>query len=467
MASTGRRIWIPFAVLLLLSLVLLWLVQVPLAWRLARRLRRSQEDRETLLVRALEASDDERRRIAADLHDGVVQDLAGVSYSLSATAERVGDRPPTETRSAVREAAGAVRDAMRRLRSVLVEIHPPNLRASGLAAALADVVAPLEADDIETTLTGADEPLPEDVERLFYRAAGEAIRNIRLHAGASKVTVDVSSTNGIARLEVVDDGAGFTAAERERSRAEGHVGLSLLEELAARMGGRLEVVSTPGTGTSFELEVPSFVIRVVIADDHGVVRQGLAQLLSTFTEIELAGQAADGDEAVALCSSERPDVVLMDLEMPGVDGIEATRRIKAELPDIAVVVLTSFSDRERILQAIDAGAAGYLLKDVEPAELVKAIESAARGDAPLDPRAARTILGARRAAAPAAELSDREREVLTLVAEGLPNKLIARRLEISEKTVKAHLTSVFKQIGVTDRTQAALWAERNGFTRES
>ena len=205
-------------------------------------------------------------------------------------------------------------------------------------------------------------------------------------------------------------------------------------------------------------------IRVVIADDHAVVRHGLAELLSTFDGVELAGEAADGDAAVELCARERPDVVLMDLEMPAVDGIEATRQIKADQPDVAVVVLTSFSDRERILQAIDAGAAGYLLKDVEPAELVKAIESAARGDAPLDPRAARTILGARRAAAPAAELSDREREVLMLVAEGLPNKLIARRLDISEKTVKAHLTSVFREIGVTDRTQAALWAERHGLT---
>ena len=205
-------------------------------------------------------------------------------------------------------------------------------------------------------------------------------------------------------------------------------------------------------------------IRVAIADDHAVVRHGLAQLLSTFVDVEFVGEAEDGEGAVALCVRERPDVVLMDLEMPGVDGIEATRRIKAEQPDIAVVVLTSFSDRERILQAIDAGAAGYLLKDVEPAELERAIESAARGDAPLDPRAARAILRDRRAAAPAAELSDRERQVLVLVAEGLPNKLIARRLDISEKTVKAHLTSVFKQIGVTDRTQAALWAERHGLT---
>ena len=256
-ASTGRRIWIPFAALLLLSLFLLWLVQVPLAWRLARSLRRSQEDREQLLERALEASDDERRRIAADLHDGVVQDLAGISYSLSAAAEQGDERPAAETRSAVREAAAATRGVMRRLRSVLVEIHPPNLRASGLAAALEDVVAPLAADGVEASLTVAGEPLPEDVERLFYRAAGEAIRNVRLHSQASTVAVNVSSSNGAARLEVVDDGVGFTAAERERSRAEGHVGLSLLEELATRMGGRLAVVSTPGDGTSFELEVPS------------------------------------------------------------------------------------------------------------------------------------------------------------------------------------------------------------------
>jgi signal transduction histidine kinase len=255
--STGRRIWVPFAVLLLVSLVLLWLVQVPLAWRLARGLQRSQEDREALLVRAIEASDDERRRIAADLHDGVVQDLAGISYSLSAAAEQADERPASETRSVVREAAAATRRVMRRLRSVLVEIHPPNLRASGLAAALQDVVAPLGAENIEASLTVADEPLSEDVERLFYRAANEAIRNVRRHAAASSVAVRVSSSNGRARLEVVDDGVGFTADERRRSRADGHVGLSLLEELAARMGGRLDVVSTPGAGTSFVLEVPS------------------------------------------------------------------------------------------------------------------------------------------------------------------------------------------------------------------
>jgi DNA-binding NarL/FixJ family response regulator len=208
------------------------------------------------------------------------------------------------------------------------------------------------------------------------------------------------------------------------------------------------------------------VIRVVIADDHAVVRTGLAQLVDTFEGVELVGAATNGEEAVALVHERAPDVVLMDLEMPVLDGIEATRRIKGERPEVAVVVLTSFSDRERILGALDAGAVGYLLKDAEPDELARAIRAAARGEAPLDPKAARTLLVAHRGAVSAAEtLSEREREVLTMVAQGLPNKVIAQRLEISEKTVKAHLTSVFRRIGVSDRTQAALWAERHGLTR--
>ncbi len=206
-------------------------------------------------------------------------------------------------------------------------------------------------------------------------------------------------------------------------------------------------------------------IRVVVADDHAVVRAGLVQLLATFADVELVGAAGDGEEVVALCAERQPDVVLMDLEMPVLDGIEATRRIRSAQPGVAVVVLTSFSDRERILRALDAGAAGYLLKDAEPAELRRAIEAAARGEAPLDPKAARALLSARAGPTAVQSLSEREREVLAMVAEGLPNKLIARELAISEKTVKAHLTKVYREIGVTDRTQAALWAQRNGVTR--
>ena len=203
-------------------------------------------------------------------------------------------------------------------------------------------------------------------------------------------------------------------------------------------------------------------IRLLIADDHSVVRTGLRHLVATFDDVELIGAAADGEEALTLCADHDPDVVLMDLEMPVLDGIEATRRIVEAQPGVAVVVLTSFSDREQILRALDAGAVGYLLKDAEPADLERAVRAAARGEAPLDPRAGRALLQDRASGSPLDGLSEREREVLGMVARGLPNKLIARELQISEKTVKAHLTSVYRTIGVTDRTQAALWAEWNG-----
>jgi DNA-binding NarL/FixJ family response regulator len=199
------------------------------------------------------------------------------------------------------------------------------------------------------------------------------------------------------------------------------------------------------------------VIRVVIADDHAVVRAGLDQLLATVDDIELVGQAADGEEAVALVAAHSPDVVLMDLSMPVLDGTAATRRITDSGATSRVVVLTSMADDRHIADALDAGAIGYVLKHADPDDIIAAIRAAAAGDSPLDPKAARVLLEGRRGSSDR-PLSAREEEVLRLVAEGLANKLIARRLQISERTVKAHLTNIFARIGVTDRTQAALWA---------
>jgi DNA-binding NarL/FixJ family response regulator len=203
-------------------------------------------------------------------------------------------------------------------------------------------------------------------------------------------------------------------------------------------------------------------ITVVLADDHAMVRLGLEQLLDGAEGIEVVGTAADGAEAVAVVLEMEPDVVLMDLQMPGVDGVAATRQIVASAVETEVVVLTSFSDSERIVAALDAGAIGYLLKDTEPEDLLEGIRAAARGESPINPRAARKLLTARvKAPALTVDLTPREVEVLGLVRQGFANKQIARRLGITERTVKAHLTSTFQRIGVSDRTQAALWAERN------
>ena len=202
-------------------------------------------------------------------------------------------------------------------------------------------------------------------------------------------------------------------------------------------------------------------IRVLIVDDHAVVRRGLEQLINSAPDLEIVGSATDGEEAVHLSADRTPDVILMDLSMPVLDGIEATRQIVAARPEVHVVVLTSFDDQRRILDALGAGATGYLLKDAEPDEVLSAIRTAVEGGSPLDPRAARVLVDARREQAPARSLSPREEEVLRLLAVGLANKQIARRLGIAERTVKAHLTSVFQQLGVTDRTQAALWAREH------
>jgi DNA-binding NarL/FixJ family response regulator len=201
--------------------------------------------------------------------------------------------------------------------------------------------------------------------------------------------------------------------------------------------------------------------RVLIVDDHAVVRDGLQRLVDSADGFEVVGCANDGAAALAAVTATNPDVVLMDLSMPGMDGVEATRQLTAARPEIRVIVLTSFSDQRRILDALGSGAAGYILKDASPDEIIAAIRTVMAGGAPLDPKAARVLLDSQRAPRPGKRLSEREREVLGLLATGMANKQIARRLGIAERTVKAHLTSIFQELEVTDRTQAALWAQKN------
>jgi signal transduction histidine kinase len=256
--ASGARIWRSFLPAMLATLLLLWLVQAPLAYRLARRVREGHAEREVLLRRALDASTAERRRIAADLHDSVVQDLAGVSYSLAAAAETSSARDDPRLRTTLREAASVTRASMQRLRALLLSIHPLSLRTSGLNAAIADLVAPLERLGMQVDVDVSQRiDLEPEAETLVFRTAREAIRNVAEHANATHVSVRLHRSNGTVLLAVEDDGVGFDRVRREERREAGHVGLSLLEELAEEAEARIEIRSEAGTGTSVQLEVPA------------------------------------------------------------------------------------------------------------------------------------------------------------------------------------------------------------------
>jgi DNA-binding NarL/FixJ family response regulator len=206
-------------------------------------------------------------------------------------------------------------------------------------------------------------------------------------------------------------------------------------------------------------------IRVLLVDDHAVVREGLRTYLELHDDLEVVGEAADGEQALRAAEALRPDVVLMDLKMPVLDGVGALRALRERLPGTRAIALTSFTDEDTLLPALQAGAAGYLLKHVQPAELHRAILAAHAGEALLDPLVAARLLDAiaQPAGAPAPEkLTPREREVLALLARGYANKRIARELGVAEKTVKTHVGHVLAKLGVSDRTQAALLAVREG-----
>jgi len=199
-------------------------------------------------------------------------------------------------------------------------------------------------------------------------------------------------------------------------------------------------------------------IRVIVVDDHPIVCAGLARLIGAESDIEVVGTALDGAKGIEMFMELRPDVLLTDLSMQPIDGVETARRLLARQPDARILVLAATADPPHVLGAIDAGAVGFLLKDSEPESIVQGIRAAARGESPLDPRLAATLVRDRHSRRSGVKLTDRETEVLRLAVQGMLNKQIGRMLGIGEKTVKAHLGRVYERLGVTNRADAVAWA---------
>ena len=409
---------------------------------------------------------DERNRLALELHDVVSQKLFGARAH-----RRVGRRRcSTSTSAAAREQIDRLRElAQRGARGAALpdpRAAPARARARRARGALrkhVEVLRRVQRGDRDRARArrragaGGDGARDREVLRIAQEALQNALRHARARArrGAARRAATAGSCSRCA-----DDGVGFDPRRPElRSR---RLGLTL--DGGARAAARRPARDPLGAGRGHDGAAGGAAwlsaIRVLVVDDHAVVREGLRTFLALQDGIEVVGEAADGVEAVAEAERLAPDVVLMDLVMPRLDGVGAMRGSAPRGSQTRVIVLTSFADDEKLLPAVRAGAAGYLLKNVEPQEVVRAIRAAHDGEAVLDPTVAGRLLDAlaepARPTASRAALTPREREVLALLGRGMSNKRIARELGLSEKTVKTHVGHILAKLGVTDRTQAAL-----------
>ena len=458
----------------LVFLIALWLLGDSIGSR--RAYVREIEEKAERLERGREAdarraAAEEQARIARELHDVVAHALSVIVIQ-AAAADDVFEVDPARVREPIRAIETAARAALGDLRRVLGVLHEeasydplPGLgrldslveqvRATGLAVSL--------------EIQGAPRPLPAAVDLSAYRIVQEALTNTLKHASAEHASVRVAYGNELA-LEVRDDGSGTgdSVARRQRAdrhaRARGHARRQRRRPRCAR--GRLCGDGAHPVGGAV------MTTRVLIADDQALVRSGFRLIVETRDDLEVVGEAENGEEAVRLVAELAPDVVLMDVRMPVLDGIEATRRIVASDSSARILVLTTFDLDEYVYAAIRAGASGFLLKDVRPSDLVDAIRLIAVGNALLGPTVTERLLerfadgaGKSEAVAAVAALTAREREILRLLAGGLSNAELAELLVLGETTVKTHVSSILRKLGVRDRVQAVIVAFDAGLVR--
>ena len=429
-----------------------------------RMMRRLEAERRRAGSAALRAQEEERARVARDLHDEVNQSLTGLLLRLEAAREAA----PPELEAELAETKALANQAMRELLSLARQLRPTALDDLGLAAAIAGQVEQLARGEIEAEFEaeGDFSDLGDDAQLVVYRVAQEALSNAARHSGAGGVEVRLRRPErGGVELEVADDGRGFAFDESERG-----LGIAGMRERALLVGGELTIESRPGHGTTVRssrltaMPGESARVRVLIADDHGIVRSGLRLLLERQPDIEVVAEAADGAEARDLAVRERPDLAILDVKMPKLTGLQATREIKRQAPEVSVLILSMHDDERYLFEALKAGASGYVLKAQADTDLLAAIRAVERGEPFLTPEAQRTLIKdvLERGSSGEEELTPREEEIVKLVAEAHTTKQIAEILHLSEKTVENHRANAMRKLGMRDRVELVRYAIRRG-----
>jgi DNA-binding NarL/FixJ family response regulator/signal transduction histidine kinase len=478
----------------------------PIACLLAVALEHQRLDEQARALTLVE----ERNRMAREFHDTVAQSLTGIILNLEALKPY---QPKLSEMNAgmLVDTEALARGALEEARRSVLGLHPTSLQHHSLRDALTVELAGLAKRTALMTqiyVHGAERPLQPDQATALFRIAQEAFQNIHKHAAARHVMLGLVFEEAAVVLTVEDDGLGFVpgAADSAPANPDGGFGLLSMAARARSLGGELLVTSQPGHGTTVRATIPytrsdreraagtlikspavapgeaspghmaggsstTHPIRVLLVDDHAIVRRGMRHVLEDQPDITVVGEAEDGLGALEQAEWVQADVVLLDLQLPGLSGIDVLTRLRAGQPSVEVVILTVFDQDEEVFACLKAGARGYLLKDAAPAALTAAVRAAARGHSSLTPRLATPVMErfavlAGREVDPDA-LTERELEILGFMSQGLPYKQIGTQLHISAKTVNYHAAHILRKLQVRSRGEAVAVARERGLLNRS
>lgn len=417
-----------------------------------------ERSRERILV----AREEERRRLRRELHDGVGPTLAAVALGLESVRKRLHTNPQLADTQLDR-LGGHLNGVVGDVRHIVEDLRPAELEDLGLLAALRQQAERFQTDErsIELDTRGSLDNLPAAVDLALLRIASKALSNAARHSGGRRIRMRLHRDNTHVELSIRDDGAGIDPTVRT-----GH-GSNTMRERATELGGTLEIDSNAPRHLRPRARPGAAPMRIVVADDHPLYREGLVEALGQLPHAEVVSEAATGSEALAAVAEHEPDLVIMDLHMPEMNGLDATKAIVSQHPTTAVLVLTMLEDDSTLLAALRAGARGYLVKGATRAEIMRAVEAVADGQVILGgesaTRLAHNLTEGAAHNAPFPTLTEREREILELVTRGLTNPAIASRLYLSEKTVRNYVSNILSKLHVTSRGAAIAKARDAGF----